>query len=56
LNGEIVKALSAPDVRSKLDSEGLLVVASTPDQFAVELKSGIEVFGRAVKTAGIKME
>jgi tripartite-type tricarboxylate transporter receptor subunit TctC len=56
LNGDMVKALNAPDVRPKLEDAGMIVVANTPQQFAEVIKKGFETYGRAVKIAGIKPE
>jgi len=56
LNGEIVKAITASDARAKLEGMGLNVIANTPEQFAALIRSGIEQYGRIVKSAGIKPE
>lgn len=56
LNGEIVKAVTASDARAKLEGMGMNVIADTPEQFAALIKSGIEQYGRIVKSAGIQPE
>jgi tripartite-type tricarboxylate transporter receptor subunit TctC len=56
LNGEIVKAINAADVRAKLEGMGLVVIANTPEQFSVLIRSGIEQYGKIVKSAGIQPE
>ncbi|MFM9971445.1 MAG: Bug family tripartite tricarboxylate transporter substrate binding protein [Burkholderiales bacterium] len=56
INAEFVKALNAPDVRPKLEDGGMVVVASSPQQFAEAIKKGFDTYGRAVKIAGIKPE
>lgn len=56
LNGEIVKAIGAPDARAKLEAMGLNVIANTPEQFSALIRSGIEQYGRIVKSAGIQPE
>jgi tripartite-type tricarboxylate transporter receptor subunit TctC len=53
LNAEMVKAITAPDARAKLEASGLTVIAGTPAQFAKLLKDDIENFGAIVKAAGI---
>jgi tripartite-type tricarboxylate transporter receptor subunit TctC len=53
LNSEIVKALNAPDVKSKLEPAGLVVIGSTPEQLAAMVKTEVEKRGRLVKSAGI---
>jgi tripartite-type tricarboxylate transporter receptor subunit TctC len=54
LNAEMVKAITAPDARAKLEGSDLTVIASTPEQFAKLLRDDIENFGAIVKAAGIK--
>lgn len=54
LNTEILKALNAPEVRSKL--EAAEVIGGTPEQFGAYVKSEIENFGRIVKAVGIQPE
>lgn len=56
LNGEIVKALKAPDVKAKLEPSGLVVVGSSPEQLATVVRSEVEKRGRLVKAAGIQPE
>jgi tripartite-type tricarboxylate transporter receptor subunit TctC len=53
LNAEMVKAITAPDARAKLEDADLAVIGGTPDEFAKLLKDGIEGFGEIVKAAGI---
>jgi tripartite-type tricarboxylate transporter receptor subunit TctC len=56
LNREIVKAIVAPDARAKLEAMGMNVIGNTPEQFSALIRSGIEQYGRIVKSAGIKPE
>jgi tripartite-type tricarboxylate transporter receptor subunit TctC len=56
LNGEIIKAVNAPQVRSKLDEGGFAIINSTPEQFALAMKRGFEQYGKAVQAAGVKPE
>jgi tripartite-type tricarboxylate transporter receptor subunit TctC len=56
LNGEIVKALNAPDVVSKLDDNGMTVIGGTPEQFAALIADGIARYGAIIKAAGIQPE
>jgi tripartite-type tricarboxylate transporter receptor subunit TctC len=55
-NAEVAKAMNAPDVRAWLDTNGLLVVASTPEQLTARIKSGTEVYRKVVNQLGIKPE
>jgi tripartite-type tricarboxylate transporter receptor subunit TctC len=56
LNGEIVKLLQLPDVRSRLTADGGQIITSTPDQFAAYIKTEIGRFAKVVKDSGAKVE
>ena len=56
LHDELVASLKDPDVRSKVDELAMSVIANTPEQFSVMIKSGIEQYGRLIKAAGIQPE
>jgi tripartite-type tricarboxylate transporter receptor subunit TctC len=53
LNAEMVKAITAPDTRAKLEAADLAVIGGPPDQLAKLLRDGIKDFGEIVKAAGI---
>jgi hypothetical protein len=48
------KAVTAPDVRAKLEAGDMTIIAGTPEQFADLQKDGIEQFGAIIKAAGIQ--
>lgn len=52
LNGEIIKALAAPEVKVQLDQHGLTAAAGSPAEFAAYLKSEIAKWGKVVKVSG----
>jgi tripartite-type tricarboxylate transporter receptor subunit TctC len=56
LNAELVKSLSAPDVHSKLEDNGMTVIGGTPEQFAALMQDGIARYGAIIKAAGIQPE
>ena len=56
LNGEMVKALHMPDVRSALESQSLQIIASSPEELADTIKRELPVYAKAVKAAGIVPE
>lgn len=56
IHAEFVKALNAPDVKPKLEEQGLMVVGNTPQQFTEVMKRSLDRYGRAVKLAGIQAE
>ncbi len=53
---EIVKAINIPEVRTRLIDMGTTPIGSTPEQFAVVMKSAIDEFGRVMKATGIQPE
>jgi tripartite-type tricarboxylate transporter receptor subunit TctC len=56
LHDELVASLKHPEVRSKVDELAMTVIANTPEQFSVMLRSGIDQYGRLIKAAGIQPE
>ena len=56
LNGEIVKALQAPDVVARLLENGALAIGSSPEEYEAYLKSELDRWGKVIKSAGLKME
>jgi tripartite-type tricarboxylate transporter receptor subunit TctC len=56
LHDQIVKVLHLPDVRERLISQGLNVVASTPQAFAAYIRSETAKYARVIKQVGIKPE
>ncbi len=56
LHSEIVKLVAQPDVQKRLDDLGFEVVANTPDQFAAQIKSEMEKWGKVVRDAKLKVE
>jgi tripartite-type tricarboxylate transporter receptor subunit TctC len=54
LSAEMRKAITAPDVREKLEASDLTVIADTPEEFAALQKEGIEQFGEIIKAAGLQ--
>ena len=56
LNREIVRAVSAADVRDRLLSQGLEPAPNTPDQFAAFAKSEVARWTKVIQDAGIKVD
>ena len=56
LNREIVRAIDSPEVSSKLAGLGYEPVSNTPQQFAAQIASEVENFGRIIRETGIKAE
>ncbi len=56
LNAEILKALHAPDIRSKLEAAGMPVLGGSAEDFAAVVKQDIEMYRKIAAGAGIKPE
>ena len=56
VQSEIKRLLSAPDMRVKLEAQGLEVVASSPAEFAKQIRDELTGFATFAKTANMKME
>ncbi len=56
IQADVVRGFSVPEVRSRLEEMGLVVIGSTPTEFSSMLQKGYEVYGRAARAAGIKPE
>lgn len=56
LNSEIVRILKMPDVQEKLAGLGAQIVGSSPDEFAVYLKSEIDKWGKVARASNIRLD
>ncbi len=56
LNREFVQSLNNGDVKNRLFSAGLEVIASTPGELASTIKSEVMRLGKVIKDAGIRDE
>lgn len=56
LHGEIIKILSRPEVKERIVGLGFDIIASSPNEFAAQIKTEVEKWGKVVKGAGIKVE
>jgi tripartite-type tricarboxylate transporter receptor subunit TctC len=54
LSTEMRKAITAPDVRAKLEANDLMVIADTPEEFAALQLDSIRKFGAIIKAAGLQ--
>ena len=53
---EVRRVLALPDIKQRVTDLGFDVIASTPEEFAVQVKFEIERWGKVIKAAGIKAE
>ncbi|MDB5838090.1 MAG: Tricarboxylate transport protein TctC [Herminiimonas sp.] len=56
LNGEITKALQAPDVRERMARMGAEPSPTTPEQFAALIQKELTKYAEIVKTSGAKVD
>ena len=56
INRDVVAALTHPDARDTLLSQGAEAAPMTPDEFAAFLKKEIDKWGKVIKDAGIRSE
>jgi tripartite-type tricarboxylate transporter receptor subunit TctC len=56
LHGEIVRIVSLPDVKEKVVGLGFDIIASSPQQFAAQIKAEVERWTKVVRSAGIEVQ
>ena len=56
LSGEVLRILAQPDIREKISAQGFDVIASTPEQFAAQIRTEVEKWGKVIRSAGIKVD
>jgi tripartite-type tricarboxylate transporter receptor subunit TctC len=56
LHADIAKVLGEPEAKERVAGLGFEVVASSPEQFAAQIKAEIEKWGKVIKAAGIKAD
>jgi tripartite-type tricarboxylate transporter receptor subunit TctC len=56
LNAEFGKALQNPEVNQKLTAMGFVLISSSSDAYAENIRSNLQVFAKAVKISGAKAE
>lgn len=56
LNAKLNAALNSPDIRSKMEADGALVLGGSPERLAQLLKEDMARLGPLIKQAGIKPE
>jgi tripartite-type tricarboxylate transporter receptor subunit TctC len=56
VHDDIVKLLALPDVKERVATLGFDIVASTPEQFAAQIKVEVAKWGKVIRAAGIKAD
>jgi len=56
LSNEMQRLVSQPEMKERIANLGYNVVASTPDEFAVQIREDLAKWGKLIKSAGIKID
>ncbi len=56
MSAEVGRILSMPDIKEKLDSQGLDPLISSPEQFGALLRTDLAKYAKVIKAANIKVE
>lgn len=56
LNAEVLKALADPEVRARLDAQGLTVRGSSPEELGAATRAQLAKYARVMKEANIRNE
>ncbi len=56
LNAEVLKALADPDVREKLNAQGLTVRGSSSEELGVATRAQLSKYARLIKEAGVTID
>jgi tripartite-type tricarboxylate transporter receptor subunit TctC len=56
INADVNRILELPDVKEQFAALGAEPIAMTPDQFALQLRTEIAKFAKAIKDSGAKAE
>jgi tripartite-type tricarboxylate transporter receptor subunit TctC len=56
VHADIARALASADAKERITAQGFDIIASSPDQFAAQVKTEIAKWGKVVRAAGIKAD
>jgi tripartite-type tricarboxylate transporter receptor subunit TctC len=56
LHADVIKILAQPDTRERISALGFDIIASSPREFAAQIKTEVVKWTKVVKEAGIKVE
>ena len=56
LNAEIIRTVNSPDVRPRLEERNLTVVGSAPEEVTRIIRTSFDIYGKVIKSAGLKPE
>ena len=56
VHADIARALALPDAKERISGLGFDIIASTPEQFAAQIKVEIAKWGKVIKASGVKAD
>jgi tripartite-type tricarboxylate transporter receptor subunit TctC len=56
LNGEIARALNAPDMKPKISAATFSILGGSPEDLAALVHTGLDVYGRLTRAAHIQAQ
>jgi tripartite-type tricarboxylate transporter receptor subunit TctC len=56
INADVIKIISAPELRERLKAEGSDTVGTTADEYSAFLRDEIAKWAKVIKFAGVKSE
>jgi tripartite-type tricarboxylate transporter receptor subunit TctC len=56
ISGQILRIMATADVKERIATHGYRIVASSPDQFAAQIRNEIAKWDKVIKSAGIKVD
>ena len=56
ISTEVQRILAQPDIRERIAGQGFDVIASTPEQFAAQIRFEVEKWGKVIRSAGIRVD
>lgn len=56
LHAELVKILQHPDTKTRMAEIGFEIVANTPEEYAVVLRTQLERYGKVIRSANLKVD
>jgi tripartite-type tricarboxylate transporter receptor subunit TctC len=56
INGDVASIVKRPDFQKRLTDDALETVLGTPEDFAAQVKTDLETWGRLIKAGNIKVE
>jgi tripartite-type tricarboxylate transporter receptor subunit TctC len=56
LSAQMQRTLAQPDIRERIAAQGFEIIASTPEQFAAQIRMEVEKWGKVIRAAGIRVD